>query len=51
MSKVLEIATNVSTPLMVAGFLAGAFFLILMQVPENLAGGFQILCPLVALGD
>ena len=32
MSRILEIATNVSTPLMVAGFLAGAFFLILRQI-------------------
>lgn len=32
MGPVLEIATKISTPLMLAGFLAGAFFLILRQV-------------------
>lgn len=32
MSAILEIATDVSTPLMVAGFLAGGFFLILRQI-------------------
>jgi len=32
MGKILEIATNVSTPLMLAGFLAGVFFLILRQI-------------------
>ncbi len=32
MSQILEIATNVSTPLMIAGFLAGSFFLILRQI-------------------
>lgn len=35
MSNILEIATNVSTPLMVAGFLAGAFFLILRQILQK----------------
>lgn len=32
MASVLNVATSVSTPLMVAGFLAGAFFLILRQI-------------------
>jgi hypothetical protein len=35
MSNILEIATNVSTPLMVAGFLTGAFFLILRQILQK----------------
>lgn len=32
MTRLVEIATNVSTPLMVAGFLAAALFLILRQI-------------------
>ncbi|MDM8544256.1 hypothetical protein QUF90_24525 [Desulfococcaceae bacterium HSG9] len=35
MESILKIATEVSTPLMVSGFLAGAFFLILRQILEK----------------
>ena len=32
MNKVFEIAANISTPLMLAGFIAAAFFLIIRQI-------------------
>ncbi len=32
MNRVFEIATNISTPLILAGFVAAAFFLIIRQI-------------------